>query len=91
MHVAATRRIASLACSLALLSLGSPAAFGQPSIEASSAEVQKLERSWKALDEQLRVLDALIPPDRQGIPPREAVTAPIPSSLLEPNLSLIHI
>ena len=85
MHVAATRRITSLACSLALLSLGSPAALGQPGIEVSSAEVQKLERSWKALDEQLRVLDALIPPAPQGIPPREAVTAPIPGSLLEPN------
>ena len=60
-------------------------ALGQPSIESNSPEVEKLERSWRALDQQLRVLDALIPPDPQGIPPREAVTAPIPSSLLQPN------
>ena len=49
MHVAATRRIASLAFSLALLSLGSPVALGQPGIEATSEEVVMLERSWKAV------------------------------------------
>ncbi len=85
MRLAAASRILSLAGGLALASIGSPMALGQPSIEASSPEVEKLERSWRALDQQLRVLDALIPPDPQGIPPREAVTAPIPSSLLQPN------
>ncbi len=85
MRLAAASRILSLAGGLALASLCSPLALGQPNIEASSPEVEKLERSWRALDQQLRVLDALIPPDPQGIPPREAVTAPIPSSLLQPN------
>ncbi len=38
-----------------------PLAWGQ-------ADLQRLERSWQSLDQQLRALDALIPPDREPSP-----------------------
>ena len=51
----------------------------------SSAEIQTLERSWHQLDQQLRALDALIPPEAEPIPDRFAPAAPLPANLLRSN------
>ena len=51
----------------------------------STAEVEKLERSWQQLDRQLRALDALIPNEPEPIPNRFQPAPPLPQSLLQPN------
>ena len=51
----------------------------------STAEVEKLERSWQQLDRQLRALDALIPTEPEPIPNRFEPAPPLPKSLLAPN------
>jgi OMF family outer membrane factor len=51
----------------------------------STAEVEKLERSWQQLDRQLRALDALIPKEPEPIPNRFQPAPPLPQSLLQPN------
>ncbi|MFZ9318386.1 MAG: TolC family protein [Vulcanococcus sp.] len=55
-----------------------PLAWGQ-------ADLQRLERSWQSLDQQLRALDALIPPDREPRPDPTSPAAPLPKALLAPN------
>ena len=44
-----------------------------------------LERSWQQLDQQLRLLDALIPADPQAPPEAMVPTTALPQSLLQPN------
>ena len=51
----------------------------------ASANTAMLERSWLGLDQQLRALDALIPPDPQPLPADASPTAPLPPALLAPN------
>ncbi len=61
---------------LAVSLLSTPLAAANPAL---------LERSWLELDQQLRALDALIPPDPQPLPVDASPTAPLPPALVAPN------
>ncbi|MFZ4803778.1 MAG: TolC family protein [Synechococcus lacustris] len=52
---------------------------------ALDPSTQQLERSWGQLDQQLRLLDQMLPTETESSPSRSAVAAPLPSSLLEAN------
>ena len=67
------------------LALAAPATLPALAQLDSTAEVDKLERSWQRLDRELRALDALIPPEPEPIPNRFAPAPPLPQSLLKPN------
>ena len=56
-----------------------------PESKATDPGTARLERSWNQLDAQLKVLDALIPPDREPAPKVENATPRLPASLLTPN------
>ncbi|MFM8975661.1 MAG: TolC family protein, partial [Vulcanococcus sp.] len=78
-----------------LLVLLQPAALGAPllqaprNLNAPAAGIATLERSWQELDQQLRALDALIPPEPDPGPsstsPALQPTPAIPATLLAPN------
>lgn len=57
--------------------------------QAQSPGTALLERSWRELDQQLRALDALIPPDPEPGANRSAggltPSQPLPEALLQPN------
>lgn len=52
---------------------------------AANPGTARLERSWQELDQQLRALDALIPPAAVPLRPGNARTPLLPEALLVPN------
>jgi OMF family outer membrane factor len=52
---------------------------------AGDAQIQQLERSWRQLDQQLRVLDTLLPDDLQSRPVRTDEVPPLPANLIKAN------
>ena len=77
-----------------LLALQSPSAGAQllqgpTNPSAATATTAALERSWRELDQQLRALDALIPPEPEPRTPSGAPdlqpTPPLPAGLQAPN------
>ncbi len=52
---------------------------------APNPGIRRLERSWRELDRELRLLDALIPSDPQSPPQDPLQTHPLPAALLAPN------
>jgi outer membrane protein TolC len=68
--------LAAPGLALAVSLLSTPLAAANPAL---------LERSWLELDQQLRALDALIPPDPQPLPVDASPTAPLPPALVAPN------
>jgi len=56
-----------------------------PESKASDPGTARLQRSWNQLDDQLKALDALIPPDREAAPRIQNTTPPLPAALLKPN------
>jgi len=88
----APRRGTSLALALAVLTGGLPAsgsgaALAQPRPRPGAAEpaVADLERGWRQLDQQLRLLDRLLPSDPLPTPAQSEAATPLPATLLAPN------
>ena len=75
------------AVALALMVVDPPASRAQQLLEDDEIDggVERLERSWRQLDLQLRALDALIPAEAEPPTERFAPAQPLPSSLLKPN------
>ena len=57
----------------------------QAQTQPGGVDTQRLERSWNALDAQLRALDALIPAEPESAPAAITPAAPLPAGLLAPN------
>jgi outer membrane protein TolC len=72
---------------LAALSLlvGLGAGALQAQTQPGGADTKRLERSWNALDAQLRALDALIPAENEPSPSAITPAPPLPPGLLAPN------
>ena len=51
----------------------------------TEARIEQLERSWVQLDQQLRVLDTLLPEELQSIPTDGAPTPLVPANLIKAN------
>ena len=79
---AGPRRLAALSL---LLGLGAGLDDLRAQTQPGGADTQRLERSWNALDAQLRALDALIPAEPEGSPAAFTPAAPLPPALLPPN------
>ncbi len=71
--------------SAALAPLLSPAPGWAAPGPVPAQDLRRLERSWRELDRELRVLDALIPPDPLPAPADRLRTQPLPETLLAPN------
>jgi OMF family outer membrane factor len=82
--------LAGLTClvptlALAVAPLAGPLpAFAQPS-PLVGADTRRLEKSWRELDRELRLLDTLLPEDPQTRPNLLAPVPPLPSTLLRAN------
>ena len=64
----------------------STAAVHSPAPAAGpGSEVERLERSWRHLDGELRALDQLLPEDPQAEPPPERAIPSLPPTLLRAN------
>ena len=76
-------------CGLTALSLVLGVVVTATGLQAQSQPTtqgtERLSRSWKALDAQLRALDALIPADPEAAPALTSPAPPLPRSLLVPN------
>ncbi|MFM2123108.1 MAG: hypothetical protein RLZZ589_1545, partial [Cyanobacteriota bacterium] len=66
-----------------LVGLGAGALQAQT--QPGGADTKRLERSWNALDAQLRALDALIPAENEPSPAAITPAPPLPPGLLAPN------
>ena len=77
---AGPRGLAALSLLIGVGSSGLPA-----QTQPGGADTQRLERSWNALDAQLRALDALIPAEPESAPAAITPTPPLPPGLLAPN------
>ncbi|RZO14782.1 MAG: TolC family protein, partial [Synechococcus sp. MED-G135] len=78
-------RLTRLALGLVIGSASLSITSAQAQIAQESSGVERLERSWNDLDQQLRALDALIPSDPEGAPARYTPAPALPQTLLQPN------
>lgn len=56
-----------------------------PPLLAADPATRQLERSWSRLDQQLKLLDGLLPPERQSRPAEIDSVPPLPANLLRAN------
>lgn len=79
--------VLAVALSGATLVLAPPGGHGQPAtaVERGAATTADLERGWRELEEQLRLLDRLLPLEPAPLPSGSGALPPIPPSLLAPN------
>ena len=56
-----------------------------PPLLAADPAIRQLERSWSRLDQQLRLLDGLLPPELQSRPAEIDSVPPLPANLLRAN------
>ena len=56
-----------------------------PALLAADPAIRQLERSWSRLDQQLKLLDGLLPPELQGRPADNDSVPPLPANLLRAN------
>jgi len=56
-----------------------------PPLLAADPAIRQLERSWSRLDQQLKLLDGLLPPELQGRPADNDSVPPLPANLLRAN------
>ncbi len=78
-------RLTRLALGLVIGSASLSITSAQAQIAQESSGVERLERSWSDLDQQLRALDALIPSDPERAPARYTPAPALPQTLLQPN------
>jgi OMF family outer membrane factor len=84
--VVAGRRLVALAAAAGLLTIGLGGGAGPASARgAGDPATATLERGWRDLEEQLRLLDRLLPLEPAPAPPAAAAPAPLPGALLGPN------
>jgi len=48
-------------------------------------EIRRLERTWRQLDQQLRTLDTVLPPELQSQPADRDSVSPLPANLIKAN------
>ena len=71
-----------------LIGVAVAAALGSmpwPPLLAADPATRQLERSWSRLDQQLKLLDGLLPPERQSRPAEIDSVPPLPANLLRAN------
>ena len=71
-----------------LIGVAVAAALGSmpwPPLLAADPATRQLERSWSRLDQQLKLLDGLLPPELQSRPAEIDSVPPLPASLLKAN------
>ncbi|MEB3275452.1 MAG: TolC family protein, partial [Cyanobacteriota bacterium] len=76
--------LGALAVALLAAPLAS-AVSASPAARSADQEIRRLERSWGQLDQQLRSLDGLLPPELQSEPIDKDTVPPLPANLIKAN------
>lgn len=88
--IASRSSLATLLLAIPIAAAGAAWAGPQPEPAAREADIRQLERSWARLDQELRLLDQLLPPPDDGagspglpseIDPKDPALAPPPLAL----------
>ncbi|MEB3234527.1 MAG: TolC family protein, partial [Cyanobacteriota bacterium] len=76
------------ACAAAALTAAPAALLGEgqaQTVAGKNQDLGMLERSWGQLDQQLRTLDGMLPPELQSLPIDKDGVSPLPANLIRAN------